>query len=85
MRTVTPFSLGMSRISVPLFVILNTAGALVWTIAISLVGYLLGQAAEAMLGNVKRYETMLLTGLAGIGAIVWLWHRLRHRNATKDD
>jgi len=79
LRTVTPFALGMSRVSILLFALLNTTGAMIWTLVISLLGYLFGQTTEALLGNLKRYETMILAGLAGISLAVWLWQHLRHR------
>jgi len=83
MRTVTPFALGSSRVSVPLFVVLNTVGALIWTLAVTMLGYLFGHAAEVIMGEIKQSEAIILAGLALFGALVWLWHRWRDRKASK--
>lgn len=80
LRTVTPIILGSSRVSTLRFLALNTLGALAWAIVIALLGYFLGEAAQAFLGDLRRYEEVLFAGLAGAGILAWLIHRTRHRS-----
>ena len=44
LRTVAPFVIGMSSVSVKKFILLNAAGALVWATAIASGGYFFGRA-----------------------------------------
>ncbi len=69
----------MSQVPARLFVPLNLLGALIWSVAIGCAGYLFGQALEAFLGDLKRYEMMILAGLVAAGCLIWLWHFLRSR------
>lgn len=77
LRTATPFALGMSRVPLRLFVPLNVLGALVWSVVIGGAGYLFGQALENFLGDLRRYEMLILAGLAAAGGLVWLWQYRR--------
>lgn len=74
LRTVTPFALGMSSLSTATFVIFNAISALLWSIAVGAGGYLFGNLLEAVLGEVKRYEMIILGGIAVVGLIGWLIH-----------
>lgn len=71
LRTVTPFVLGASGIPRLRFTILNAAGALVWAVAVGVMGYFLGHALEVIIGDVKRYEMWLFAGVAAVGGIAW--------------
>ncbi len=85
LRTVMPFAIGVSRIPVASFVLLNTAGALVWAAAVGGGGYLFGNALELLLGNLKRYEPALfgLIAVGGAGAWVWGVYMQRRRRQGK--
>ena len=82
-RTVSPFVIGMSRVSPLRFTILNAVGAAVWAVAIGGLGYVFGHALEAVLGEVQRYEHWILAGIAAAGAVAWLVHVLRERSRSK--
>lgn len=83
LRSVTPFVLGMSNVGRVRFLILNGIGGLVWAVAIAVAGYHLGNAAHAVLGHIKRYETTIVAVIAVVGLVVWLgyfaWQRIRFR------
>ena len=55
-RVIGPFALGMSRVPAWRFVILNAIGAAIWATALSVAGYMLGRAAEALIADLERYE-----------------------------
>ncbi len=79
LRILTPFVLGFSRVPRGRFLLLNTVGALVWAIAVGTGGFLFGQALEVLMGDLKRYEVLILglVILTGIGA--WVIHGYRRR------
>ncbi len=79
LRTVTPVAIGMSNVAFARFLVLNFIGAAIWAIGIGLAGYFSGQALEAMLGNLKRYELALMGGLIGIAVLIWLAYQYRQR------
>jgi len=70
-RTVTPFILGASGIAPLRFMALNFVGAALWAVAIGLLGYFVGQAAEHLVAEIKRYEFWVLTGIVALGALSW--------------
>ena len=82
LRTVAPFSMGMSPVPTVKFILLNATGAMVWAIAVGTGGYLFGNALEVMIGNIKHYELQAFGAIALIGAVVWavyLFHRRKKR------
>jgi len=83
LRTVTPFVLGMSRVSAWRYTFLNAAGGLVWAAAVGGAGYLIGHAAEAYLGELRRYEGAVMAAVALAGAALWLGHLVRSRRRDR--
>ena len=81
LRTLTPFVLGLSRVSRGRFLLFNTVGALVWAIAIGTGGYLFGQALEALMGDLKRFEAEILGLVVLTGIVVWMIHGYRRRRS----
>ena len=84
-RTVTPFIIGVSGISPARFLVLNFVGASLWAVAIGLLGYFVGQAAEHLIVEVKRYEFWLLGGIVALGSLVWVvyWFLSRKTRAGR--
>ena len=87
LRTVAPFVIGMSRVPIAQFLLLNTVGALVWAIVVGAGGYLFGTALEILIGDIKPYETALSAAIAAIGVLIWTIHlyfrRRRETPATR--
>lgn len=69
-RTITPFALGMSKVPWPEFIFFNMFGAILWAAAVGLAGYLFGHALSIFLSELRRYETLVLAGVAVIGTTV---------------
>lgn len=78
-RIVTPVAIGMSAVPYWRFLALNTIGVTAWATVIGGAGFLFGQAVEAVLGDIKRYELALIAAVAAVGTIVWLLHFRRRR------
>jgi membrane protein DedA with SNARE-associated domain len=88
LRNVIPFALGMSRMPVARYVILNVIGAAVWAVALAAGGYALGHALKAILHDVASWQRWILLGLAIAGVAFFLYSRRREKkkaeNATRD-
>ncbi|HPQ71569.1 MAG TPA: DedA family protein [bacterium] len=82
MRTITPFAIGLTDIGAFRFLLLNVISAAVWASVIGLGGYFIGATLETILGDIKRYELIVIGGLLLIGIIVWLWRRRKKRNTS---
>jgi membrane protein DedA with SNARE-associated domain len=81
LRTVTPFVIGTINISVGRFVLLNAAGALVWAIVISCLGFSFGVVAETALMNLRKIEGWIVLGMLGVGAVIWVIYFFRKKRA----
>lgn len=66
LRTVGPAVIGTTRIPLGQFLLFNAAGALVWSACWALAGYLVGAAAERLLGDLARIERELF----GVGILL---------------
>ena len=80
LRSVTPFAVGMSRISWVRYTLLNVVGAGIWACAIGLAGYYFGQAVEAALGDIRKYEVELMGGIIAAAILFWLGHHFHRRH-----
>ncbi len=78
MRTVSPIAIGLTSVSAVRFVMLNFIAAVVWGVAISAIGYLFGNAVEALFGRLRLHLHLLIAlgvVLVGIGLLAFLLHR----------
>ncbi len=83
-RTVSPFAIGLSRISALRFLALNTVSAAVWAALVAGLGYAFGQALEALLHDVERYEAWVLGAAIVLAVGVRLALRARERRRDAD-
>jgi len=83
LRSVTPFAIGMSKVSYLRFTLLNLIGALIWAASIGLAGYYFGHAVETVLGDIKQYELELMAAVIGVAMLVWLAHFYRRRRLAR--
>ena len=81
LRILTPFVLGLSRVSRGRFLLLNTVGALVWAIIVGIGAFLFGQALEALIGDLKRFEVEILGLVVLVGTVIWVIHGYRRRRS----
>ncbi|TWF56846.1 DedA family protein [Neorhizobium alkalisoli] len=66
MRTVSPVAIGLSSVPALRFVILNLISAIVWGVVITAVGYLFGNAVEAIFGRLRLHSHLFIA----LGVIV---------------
>lgn len=76
-RNLTPFTAGMSHLSIARFAFLNVLGGLVWSVAIGAAGYAFGGGFELVLERAKHFEEGALILLLVLGGLVGLVHVLR--------
>lgn len=74
MRTVTPFVIGMSRVPVATFLLLNTLSAAAWAAIIGGLGFLFGHGIELVLGDIIHYEKEVFVGVLSLGLVLWVIH-----------
>jgi membrane protein DedA with SNARE-associated domain len=77
LRAVLPFAIGTTAISTLRFQLLNLAGAVIWAASGAALGYLFGNAAEYVLGDLKHYEHYLLAAILLAGLAYWWFSRRR--------
>jgi membrane protein DedA with SNARE-associated domain len=80
LRTVTPFFIGLAKISPIRFLLLDAMGALVWAIVVAYLGYAFGYAFEAMVPAVEHYEIAFFSLIAGLGVAIWVVRKIRTRH-----
>jgi membrane protein DedA with SNARE-associated domain len=79
LRTLSPFVIGMSPVSVKKFILLNAVGALVWAVVVGSGGYLFGHALEVLIGKFKSFEIYIMGSVAIVGIFIWIFHFYRRR------
>lgn len=79
LRVAGPVLLGTSGLSAPRFALFNALGAVLWATVVGGAGWLFGQAAEKMLGDLRHIEVGLLATLMVAGLVVWMVRRRRSR------
>lgn len=81
LRIAGPVLIGMSNVPPWRFALFNAVGAMLWSLAIAGLGWLFGAAAQALLGEIRHLEGMLLLALAlALAAAGWFRWRRRGRN-----
>jgi membrane protein DedA with SNARE-associated domain len=68
---------GASKMPWRVFVVFNVAGALLWSVVITTLGYLFGQSLPLLVKWVGRSGTILLISAIVIGIVVWRGRRHR--------
>jgi membrane protein DedA with SNARE-associated domain len=81
LRSVTPFAIGVSKVSHLRFTLLSLIGTSVWATGIGFAAYHFGQAVEAMLNDIKRYEIELIGVIVGLALLITAWHLCRRRRS----
>ena len=80
LRNVSPFVLGIYRISIPKFVTLNIIGAAIWAFSFTMLGFLLGEAHERILG---KDSGLILLGILLLAALIyWFYRRWINRRGS---
>jgi membrane protein DedA with SNARE-associated domain len=83
-RNFSSFALGLSAVRWDRFLRLNFIAAALWASSFAAVGYFLGHAFRAVLGDlVRSFSLVMLAVFVAIGTGVWLLHRLQRRRMLR--
>jgi len=82
-RIVGPLILGMGRVERWKFVVYNFIGACLWAPLIAGLGYLFGQAIEALIQDLKSFEIAAMVLLVTISFATWIVWRYRQRKKAQ--
>jgi membrane protein DedA with SNARE-associated domain len=81
-RILTPFVLGLDQgVKAGRFLVINTLGALLWSVAVSLGGYFFGAALEILIEDIRHYELEAILGMCLIGFTLWAIHHYREKRS----
>ncbi|WHQ45953.1 bifunctional DedA family/phosphatase PAP2 family protein [Alcaligenes faecalis] len=83
-RALVPFLAGSSRMSYRRFLPYNVLGALLWSAAVTLLGYFLGASWQLAAGWIGKASAILGGILVFALGLVWLWRwAMRHEAALR--
>jgi membrane protein DedA with SNARE-associated domain len=83
-RNFASFAMGLSAVRWQRFLRLNFLAALLWAASFVAVGYFLGHAFRAVLGDMARsFGLVMLGAFVAIGGGMWLLHRLQRRSQMR--
>jgi len=77
LRVVGALLAGASNMRWRVFVVYNVAGAILWSVTVTTLGYLFGQSLPLLVKWAGRSGTILLVAAIVIGVIAWRWRRHR--------
>jgi len=84
MRIAGPLILGSSQVSLLRFMVFNMLGATLWAMLVSGAGYGFALVINAMIGDVKRLEEIVLLVILALGASLWLWRWSRAKLSSHE-
>jgi len=79
LRIVGPMVIGAGGVSPGRFALYNVLGAAIWAPLVGGAGYLFGDALEAVLGDVGRYEEAVLLWIVAVAGLFALLRRAHQR------
>ncbi|MDI1477357.1 DedA family protein [Polyangium sp. y55x31] len=79
LRNVAPVAISLSRIPMARFVVLNVIAAAVWAVIVTGLGYLFGQAIEALRGEIRAWDERLAMGAVLAALSIFGFNLLRER------
>ena len=83
-RNFSSFALGLSAVRWERFLRLNFAAAGLWAASFVAIGYFLGHAFRAVLGDIARSFSLVMLGVfVAIGLGMWLLHRAQKRRQLR--
>lgn len=80
MRTLTPFALGISHISIIRYVLLDLAATATWALFFSGLGYGIGEAGTRLLGEARIVEIMAIAAFLILASALAVTTRRRRSN-----
>lgn len=83
-RALVPFLAGSSKMPYRRFLPYNVMGGLLWSVAVTLLGYFLGASWQLAAGWIGKASAILGGILAFVLGLIWLWRwAMRHEDALR--
>ena len=79
LRIAGPLFIGASPLPAWRFTLYNGIGAVIWAVLVGGLGWVCGATAQALLGELQRYQMVAVGVVLGTGLLLWLWRRRRRR------
>jgi membrane protein DedA with SNARE-associated domain len=76
LRIAIPYTIGLSKIKAPYFLLLNIISAAVWSVLVAGLGYLFGSTVELIFDDIRKYEKLVIAILIVIGLFILIIHRI---------
>lgn len=83
LRVTCAVIIGISRISMVKFLLLEALTCIIWAFVITSAGYYFGTAIEGVLGRAAHAEKWGLAGLVVLGLGIWGYHQWKERRARQ--
>lgn len=77
LRVAGPVLMGMTPMSGIRFALFNALGAAIWALLVGSAGWVFGEAAQALLGEIRHLEGWLLLALTAVAMLVLWWRSSR--------
>jgi membrane protein DedA with SNARE-associated domain len=77
LRAVSSIAIGLTRVPIPRFALLNMIGAALWAVGLGGAGYLLGEALEVFFKRLSEWDLPVFLAIAAIALVLWLIRRSR--------
>jgi membrane protein DedA with SNARE-associated domain len=78
-RTPLVMMCGLADMGALRFTILNIIAAAIWAISFGLIGYLFGKTAEIIVGDIGRYENIVVGCVVLLATTLWVFRHMRKR------
>lgn len=72
MRIAGGFVCGLVGMPIRKFLLWAVVGCSMWAVIVGSLGYILGEGAQLLLGDIRHYQWYLMIGMIAMGALGWL-------------
>jgi membrane protein DedA with SNARE-associated domain len=83
MRIAGGFVCGLVGMPVRKYLFWATIGCSIWAVIVGSLGYLIGEGAQLLLGDVRQYQGYVVIGMIGVGIAGWVMIAWRGRRKKK--
>jgi membrane protein DedA with SNARE-associated domain len=88
-RLAAAATLGLTRMKRGTYLPFNFLSCIIWAVIMGGLGYLFGASLEALIGQIKRYEKLVVLLIIILGLSGWLvrrlWSKRRRRNVDQSE
>ena len=81
LRAVIPFLIGMTNYNFARFLLLSSAGALVWSVTITMAGLVCGKFLLLFISDLQRYLLWFVGVLGILGIVFWAIYHFKQRHS----